>query len=178
MHTEGPGIWQENLKSRKMRNTHFRTWNMAKKLKKVEYLEMSTVGREIWQENWKSWKMRNIHLTTWNMRKSLKNVKNEKCTLKDLEYGEKTENHGKWEIHTLGREIWRRKLKKVENLEMSTVGRGIWQENWKSWKMRNMPLTNWKMTKSLKNVKSEKCTLKDLEYGEKLKITENEKYTL
>ena len=22
-------------------------------------------------------------------------------------YGEKTENHGKWEIHTLGREIWR-----------------------------------------------------------------------
>ena len=27
------------------------------------------------------------------MAKSLKNVKNEKCTLKDLEYGEKTENH-------------------------------------------------------------------------------------
>ena len=24
----------------------------------------------------------------------LKNVKNEKCTLKDLEYGEKPENHG------------------------------------------------------------------------------------
>ena len=27
------------------------------------------------------------------MTKSLKNVKNEKCTLKDLEYGEKNENH-------------------------------------------------------------------------------------
>ena len=26
---------------------------------------------------------------------SLKYVKNEKCTLKDLEYGEKSENHGK-----------------------------------------------------------------------------------
>ena len=52
--------------------------------------------------------------------KSLKNVKNEKCTLKDLEYGEKNENHGKGEIHTLGREIRRGKLKKVENLEMST----------------------------------------------------------
>ena len=26
---------------------------------------------------------------------SLKKVKNEKCTLKDLEYNEKTENHGK-----------------------------------------------------------------------------------
>ena len=23
MHTVGPGIWRENLKSRKMRNTHF-----------------------------------------------------------------------------------------------------------------------------------------------------------
>ena len=46
-----------------------------------------------------------------------------------MEYGEKTENHKKLEIHTLGFEIWRGKLKKVENLEMSTVGRGIWQEN-------------------------------------------------
>ena len=39
--------------------------------------------------------MRNIDLTTRKMTKSLKNVKNEKCTLKDLEYGEKSENHGK-----------------------------------------------------------------------------------
>ena len=31
--------------------------------------------------------------------------------------------------NTSGREIYRGKLKKVENLEMSTVGRGIWQEN-------------------------------------------------
>jgi len=46
-----------------------------------------------------------------------------------VEYGKKTENHGKGEIHTLVREIWRGKLKKVKNLEMSTVGRGIWQEN-------------------------------------------------
>ena len=52
-------------------------------------------------------------------------MKNEKCTLKDLEYGEKTDNHRKWEIHTLGREIWRGKLKKLVNLEMSTVGRNM-----------------------------------------------------
>ena len=32
-------------------------------------------------------------------------------------------------IHTLGREIWRGKLKKVENFGMSAVGHGIWQEN-------------------------------------------------
>ena len=56
-------------------------------------------------------------------------MKNVKCTQRALEYGEKTENHGKWEIHTLGREIWRGKLKKVYNIEISTVGRGIWQEN-------------------------------------------------
>ena len=56
-------------------------------------------------------------------------MKNVKCTLKDLKYGKKTENHCKGEIHTLGREIWRGKLKKFENLEMSTVGRGILQEN-------------------------------------------------
>ena len=42
---------------------------------------------------------------------------------------QKTENHGICEIHTLGREIRRGKLKKVGNLEMSTVGLGIWQEN-------------------------------------------------
>ena len=61
--------------------------------------------------------------------KSLKNMKNAKCTLYNLEYGEKTENHGKFEIHTLGRVILQGKLKKVENLKMSPVGHGIWQEN-------------------------------------------------
>ena len=59
----------------------------------------------------------------------LKYVKNEKCPLQDMEYGEITENHGKWEIHTLERKIWRGKLKKVENLEIYNVGHGIWQEN-------------------------------------------------
>ena len=41
----------------------------------------------------------------------------------------KEERIRKLVMHTLGREIWRGKLKKVQNLEMSTVGRGIWQEN-------------------------------------------------
>ena len=45
--------------------------------------------------------MRNAHLMTWNMARKLKITENEK--------------------YTLGREIWRGKLKKVENLEMSTV---------------------------------------------------------
>ena len=78
------------------------------------------------------------------MTKSLKNLKNEKCTLKDLEYGEKTENHGQLEIHTLGREIWRGKLIMVENLEMSTVGRGIWQEKLKIMENEKHPLDHLK----------------------------------
>ena len=51
--------------------------------------------------------MRNAHCRTWNMARKLKITENEK-------------------YNTLGREIRRGKLKKVENLEMSTVGRGIW----------------------------------------------------
>ena len=82
--------------------------------------------------------MRNAHCRTWNMARKLKNMDNktktvqeleyEKYTLKVLDYGEKTDNHGKCEIHTLGSEIWR---------------------------------------ETVKNVKNEKCSLYDLEYGEK-----------
>ena len=49
------------------------------------------------------------------MTKSLKNVKNEKCTLKDLEYCEKTEKGGKFRnVHC---RTWNmaRKLKIMEN---------------------------------------------------------------
>ena len=35
MYTVGPGIWREKWKSRKMRNTYFRTWNIARKTEKV-----------------------------------------------------------------------------------------------------------------------------------------------
>ena len=38
MHTVGPGIWREKWKSRKMRNTYFSTWNMARKTEKVVVL--------------------------------------------------------------------------------------------------------------------------------------------
>ena len=81
MHTVGPGIWRENWKSRKMRNTHFRTWNTARKTEKGRKFTNVHVRHGIWQENWKSWKMRKIHLTSWKMPKSQQNVKNEKCTL-------------------------------------------------------------------------------------------------
>ena len=58
-----------------MRNAHGKTWNMVRKLKIMEN-EKHTLDD-----------LKNVEIT--------KNVKNEKCKLKDLEYGEKTENHGK-----------------------------------------------------------------------------------
>ena len=58
-----------------MRNVHCRTWNIARKLKIME-TEKHTLED-----------LKNNEI--------IKNVKNEKCTLSDLEYGEKTENHGK-----------------------------------------------------------------------------------
>ena len=62
-------------KAGKFRNVHIRTWNMVRKLKIME---------------------KEKHLLEFlKMTKSLKNLKNKKCTLYDLEYGEKTENHGK-----------------------------------------------------------------------------------
>ena len=62
-------------KGGKFRNVHCRTWNMARKLKIMES-EKNPLDDLI-------------------MTKLLKNLKNKKCTLKDLEYGEITENHGK-----------------------------------------------------------------------------------
>ena len=62
-------------KGGKYRNVHCRTWNIARKLKIME------------NEKHPLDDLKNDEL--------LKNLKNEKCTLKDLEYGEKTENHGK-----------------------------------------------------------------------------------
>ena len=62
-------------KGGKFRNVHCRTGNMARKLKIME------------NEKHPPDDLKNKEIS--------KNVKNEKCTLSDLEYGEKTENHGK-----------------------------------------------------------------------------------
>ena len=60
-------------KGGKFRNVHYRTRIMARKLKIME------------NEKHPLDDLKNDEIT--------KNLKNEKCTLKDLEYGEKTENH-------------------------------------------------------------------------------------
>ena len=66
---------RKSEKDGKFRNVHCRTWNMARKLK---IMENEKHPRE---------DLKNDEIT--------ENLKNEKCTPQDLEYGEKTENHGK-----------------------------------------------------------------------------------
>ena len=62
-------------KDGKFKNVHYSTWNMARKLKIMENEKLPLDD------------LKNDEIT--------QNVKKEKCTLYDLEYGEKTENHGK-----------------------------------------------------------------------------------
>ena len=59
-----------------MRNTHFRTLNMARKIEKVG-------------------KYRNDHCRTWNMTRKVKIMENEKHPLDDLKNGEITEKREK-----------------------------------------------------------------------------------
>ena len=69
-----------------MWNAHCRTWSMAIKLKITE----------------------NEKHTVLHMKYSERHGKNEneKCPREELEYGEKTENHGKQKIHTVGPGLW------------------------------------------------------------------------
>ncbi len=67
---------------------------MARKTEKGGNLEMSTVGRNM-ARKLKIMENEKHPLDDLKNDEITKNVKNEKCTLKDLEYGEKTENHGK-----------------------------------------------------------------------------------
>ena len=67
-----------------MRNAHCENWSMVRKLKIMEN-EKHTVGHGIHRE-------------------TLKNLKNEKCTVQDLEYGEKTEKT--WKLRHKQCRIW------------------------------------------------------------------------
>ena len=59
-----------------MQNTHFRTLNMARKIKKIG-------------------KFRNVHCRTWNMARKLKIMENEKHPPDDLKNDEITEKREK-----------------------------------------------------------------------------------
>ena len=51
IHTAGPEIWPENLKTWKMRHKYYITWNIERKTEKHEKGDIYTVGPGIWREN-------------------------------------------------------------------------------------------------------------------------------
>ena len=80
------------------------------------------------------------------MTKSLKNLKNEKCTLQELEYGEKTENHRN-EKYTLQDVKYARKTEK-------------------GGKFRNVHCRTCNMARKLKIMENEKHPVDDLKNDE------------
>ena len=78
-----------------MRNVHCRNWNMARKQKNVEMRHKHCLTWNMARNTKKRGNIRNAHCRTWIKVRKLKHMEKETQTLYDLEYGEKTENHGK-----------------------------------------------------------------------------------
>ena len=179
---------------------------MARKLKKVEKLEISTVGHGIWQENWKSckwetstwrikksqnhwktWKMRNAQCRFWNLARKRKITENEKHPLEALKNDEITEKREKWEMHTVEPRIWREKWK---SQKMRNTHFRMWntaRKTEKGGKFRNVHCRTWNRARTQIHGKRETTPetrekrgnrWKTGNMARKLKITENEKYTL
>ena len=72
-----------------MKNTHCRTWIMARKLKNVENETETLYGLENFREIQKTWGKKNAHSRTWSIARKQKIIENEKHTLQDVKYGEK-----------------------------------------------------------------------------------------
>ena len=70
--TVGTGFWRENWK---MRNAHYRTWNMARNQKNVKNETKTLLDMEYREKHWKTWKMKNAQCRTWNVEKKKKKLK-------------------------------------------------------------------------------------------------------
>ena len=95
--------WRETLKMWEMRHKYCRTWNMAGNTEKRGKREMHTVGPGIWED-------------------ILRIVKNEQCTLYDLDSALKTEKREKGDTHMGEPGIWRenRKMCKMRHKHCMT----------------------------------------------------------
>ena len=76
-----------------------------------------------------------------------------------MEYGKKTDNHGKWETHTVGREIWQETLKKVENEKCTMYDLEYGEKPEKSGKGDKNTAWSGILRETLKMVKNVKFTL-------------------
>ena len=57
--TVGPGIWRENWQTRKMRNSHVRTWNMARNTDNMKNEKRILLDLEYVEKEWKPWNRKN-----------------------------------------------------------------------------------------------------------------------
>ena len=64
-----------------MRNTHCKSWNMARKLKNMENETQTLFDLEYGEKHSKTWKMRNAQCRTWIMVRNLKIMENDKHTI-------------------------------------------------------------------------------------------------
>ena len=129
MHTVEPGRWWESWPTRKMRNSHWRTRNMAK-MTNEQNEKLTWKGRKYGEKHWKTRKMKNTHCRYRNMARN-------------------SEKREIWKIHTVGTGLWQqtwkrlkmshkhcmtwniaRKTEKREKWDMYTAGPALWRENW------------------------------------------------
>ena len=78
-----------------MKNAHFRTWNMARKLKITENDKYTFRTSNMARKTNKGGKFINVHCRNWNMARKLKIMENEKHPLDDLKNDEITEKREK-----------------------------------------------------------------------------------
>ena len=95
----------------------------------------------------KTWKMRQNNAWPGIWQETLKKLKNENCTLQDLEYGEKTD------------------IEEKEKLTQQDMKYG--EKHRKTCEMRHTHLWTWYMVRKLTNEEKEKLTQQDMKYGEK-----------
>ena len=70
-----------------------------------------------------------------------------------------SENHGKWEKHTVGSGIWRETWKHLENETQTLYDLENGKKHGRRWKIRNAHFRTWKMARKRKNIEHEKHTL-------------------
>ena len=128
-----------------MRNTHCRTWNMARNFEKCEIWEIHTVGHGLRHVNWKMWKMWHKHSMTWKIVRKLTNEVMRNSQGRTWNMARNTEKREQWNLHTVWPGILARNTKKREKWKLHTVGPGIWRETWKTRKMRNAYGRTWNM---------------------------------
>jgi hypothetical protein len=110
---------EKHWKTRKMRYTHCRTWNMAwksvireifrnteyitwilaRKMKNVENKTQTKYDLEYGNKHWKPWKMKIAHCRIWNMARQLTNEEKRNSHNTTWNMARNTEKRVKWETY-------------------------------------------------------------------------------